>query len=104
MAIAAADRGPFTSEQMAHIRAALDALDRGADAFCTGCRYCLPCPQGIAIPEIMGQIARRRFYGDETPIDATPGPADCTACGLCETRCTQHLPISAEMAGVASRV
>jgi len=101
-AVAAARRGPFTAEQMAHITAALDALDRGAEAFCTGCRYCLPCPEGIDIPAVMAVIAQQRYYDNPAAARAgydalSPLPAACVECGACEEKCTQHLKIVAEM-------
>jgi len=101
-AVAAAKRGPFTSGQMAHINETMAALDRGAEAFCTGCRYCLPCPEGIDIPSVMSIIAQQRYY--DNPAGARAGyealstlPADCIECGACEERCTQHLKIMGEM-------
>jgi hypothetical protein len=101
-AVAAAQRGPFTAEQTAHIDATMAALDRGADGFCTGCRYCLPCPEGIDIPAVMAVIAQQRYY--DNPAAARAGyealttlPAACVECGACEERCTQHLKIMGEM-------
>ncbi|MHB9107907.1 MAG: aldo/keto reductase [Armatimonadota bacterium] len=106
-AVAAAARGAFTPEQMAHIDATMAALDRGAEAFCTGCRYCLPCPEGIDIPAVMSIIAKQRYY--DNPAAARAGyealsilPAACVECGSCEERCTQHLKIMAEMASVGT--
>lgn len=72
------------------------------DGLCTGCCYCLPCPQEINIPVFMDvwNVAhlkknknflrtRLKNHFRMTPSDA----AKCVECGLCETRCTQHLPI-----------
>lgn len=70
------------------------------DALCTGCGYCLPCPVDIRIPAFMdtynqillnpGTAASRLKFHWRLPAEMA---ADCTACGACEKRCTQHLPI-----------
>ena len=78
---------------------------------CTGCGYCLPCPQGIPIPQYMdvhnlmqlkagdAEIrGRLKYHWDLTPAQA----AECVACGLCETRCTQHLPIIERLKRIAA--
>ena len=68
---------------------------------CTSCRYCLPCPSGVAIPEILnlyndaiiydtGRAAARFSYG------WIPQPAraeSCTRCGDCEKACPQQITI-----------
>ncbi len=73
------------------------------DGLCTGCGYCLPCPQGLLIPRLMDAynmrilqgpeehhiINRLKFHWGLTSADAE----GCTACGACEKACTQSLPI-----------
>ncbi len=72
---------------------------------CTGCRYCVPCPEGVAIPEILAlyneHYARRgdpdaqqaitTKYGETIPPEH--GAAQCVKCGECEGKCPQQLPI-----------
>ena len=81
---------------------------------CTACGYCLPCPAGIAVPEMMDAYNhsllqphkpaekaitdRLHWHWEKTPAAAEP----CTACGLCEKRCTQHLPIKERMKQIAA--
>lgn len=73
------------------------------DGLCTGCGYCMPCPQGIRIPRLMDAYNMRILEGGrpEQIVNRlkwhwgmTAESAEiCTACGACEKRCTQHLPI-----------
>lgn len=71
---------------------------------CTGCRYCMPCPQNVRIPEILAfynrflktsnegerrQIAKEYF----AIIPQKEGVEVCIKCGACEKKCPQSLPI-----------
>ncbi len=72
---------------------------------CTGCRYCQPCPQGVAIPEILAlynvyytkqddaqaQNEAKSKYGEI--VGAGKGADKCAKCGECEDKCPQQLPI-----------
>ena len=71
-----------------------------AGDFCRGCGYCLPCSAGIQINQCarMSLMLRRtpsaswlseRWQGEMDKIE------DCTACGLCESRCPYQLKIPA---------
>lgn len=93
----------FTAEEMAEIRTVTSSIAERAAAFCTGCKYCMPCPQGINIPAVMTALfedrawgmtqgARERYAGIQGPrADA------CAECGECEPKCTQKLSIIEEM-------
>jgi hypothetical protein len=80
---------------------------------CTQCRYCMPCPSGVNIPENL------ELYNNRVAFDALPQarghwtfmkPSEkasaCTACLECESKCPQSIKvhewmscIAAEMAG-----
>jgi predicted aldo/keto reductase-like oxidoreductase len=68
---------------------------------CTGCRYCAPCPSGVAIPEIFS-LVNEFFQKDRDPavkaryvaqLKQEQWANNCTSCGRCEELCPQHLPI-----------
>jgi predicted aldo/keto reductase-like oxidoreductase len=68
---------------------------------CTGCRYCLPCPEGVSITEIisfynefyvknMSDEVKAKYWEHITPESQAKR---CAACGKCEELCPQQLPI-----------
>ncbi len=68
---------------------------------CTGCRYCLPCPQGIKIPEIISLYneyymksqsdeIKKKYWEHVTPESQAKR---CMRCGNCQELCPQQLPI-----------
>ena len=67
---------------------------------CTSCRYCLPCPQGIDIPYHLELYRNWKAFGlavsTRHALHRQPAgkqAADCTACGKCETKCPNQLPV-----------
>jgi predicted aldo/keto reductase-like oxidoreductase len=68
---------------------------------CTGCRYCMPCDQGVSIPEIIafvnessvkdGSEEVKTKYHEHIKAESQAGK--CIKCGKCEQRCPQKLPI-----------
>jgi hypothetical protein len=84
-------------------------------AGCTGCRYCLPCPAGVAIPvcfELYNTLHMFQSAGEAQFMYAarlcgaiTGGESgyasQCVQCGLCLEKCPQHLDIPDLLAAVA---
>ena len=68
---------------------------------CTGCRYCMPCPNGVDIPGIFATWNEVSLYesdpksnwGFKRICDNDAGATRCVACGACEAACPQHLNI-----------
>lgn len=80
---------------------------------CTTCGYCLPCPQGVAIPDVFTYF--NEYHLADTPLQhergkgmyrgslrPEQGAASCVGCHLCETRCPQGIPIADKMKDVAA--
>lgn len=92
------DLDGFSNERLDTIKQRISA---SMDKLCTGCGYCKGCPQQLDIPKFMTSY-NQRILGDIQSAynflkwhwDLTPEEAGrCLACGVCETKCTQHLPI-----------
>ncbi|MBN1682679.1 aldo/keto reductase [Candidatus Bathyarchaeota archaeon] len=68
---------------------------------CTGCRYCMPCPSGVSIPDIFSYyneyFAKDRDSAVIKRYKETVKPENyaknCVKCGKCEELCPQNLPI-----------
>ena len=102
--LAFADRsrpGLLTPDELALVARVRDLYRELSPIPCTSCRYCMPCPQGVAIPEVFGlyndthmyqnleraQFAYRAFWSENERAD------HCTACGECVEKCPQGIDI-----------
>ena len=75
----------------------------GEKVGCTGCRYCMPCPQGVDIPGIFrcynamyseGKNDARFQFAQTVGLNRQPAFAtQCVGCGKCESHCPQGIPI-----------
>lgn len=106
----AADEVSLTDEDREQISSRMDDLQKMSELYCTYCQYCLPCPAGVAIPQVFHNFNRGRVYGlweaarkAYALIGARDGDeskqADaCTDCGECEDKCPQNIPIRKQLA------
>jgi predicted aldo/keto reductase-like oxidoreductase len=67
---------------------------------CTSCKYCLPCPSGVDIPEVFSIYNDLLMYGDEKRsqmfyswLDEKTRADKCVECGECLEKCPQHIEI-----------
>ncbi len=93
--------GAQTEDDLATYSQVRDAYLACSPIDCTNCRYCLPCPSGVAIPEVLGVYNDAIIYGGG-PAAARfaygwmPEPQraeSCTQCHDCEELCPQQLAI-----------
>jgi len=88
------------------IHQAKGAFNSALTIGCTGCKYCLPCPEGINIPDALKNLNNSHMFnkreawmyhvaynGVQTPDGKPHWAGSCVGCGVCEERCPQHLPI-----------
>ncbi|HHU71644.1 MAG TPA: aldo/keto reductase [Clostridiales bacterium] len=71
---------------------------------CTKCRYCMPCPNGLQIPEIFEAYNQTASVGmdeaKELYSSLDLNASNCIACRICEEECPQHIVISEVMTDV----
>jgi predicted aldo/keto reductase-like oxidoreductase len=104
--------GTLTGAERRLIAGARDVYRARTPIPCTRCRYCLPCPSGVDIPhniEIYSETVvheneslGKALYNWHVP-EANKASA-CKACGDCETRCPQRIPISEWMPKIHERL
>ena len=105
----ASDSAVFSEEEWHRFAEAFEQLKAFSELYCTGCKYCQPCPVEIQIPEIFGMYTNHNVYGlsesarkqfaDYVKEGGRTSDA-CTGCGLCEKKCPQHLRIRSELVRV----
>lgn len=98
----ASDAVALSDDDRVAIDDQLSRLQAMADLYCTGCAYCMPCPQEVNIPHIFQKYNEARVYGlweasreaYQTWRWVSGKQADaCIECGECEAKCPQHIPI-----------
>jgi hypothetical protein len=71
---------------------------------CTGCGYCMPCPEGVNIPTCFSMYNNHHMFGKEEAYNIWLSPqqkaSNCVECGLCETHCPQGISIREELKNV----
>ena len=96
--------GLLADDELALVARVRDLYRELSPIPCTACRYCMPCPQGVAIPDILelyndahvyGDASRQRFY--YTWLNEAERADKCSACGECEDKCPQGIAVSAWM-------
>jgi len=108
--VATVSRSSWLSDnENVRIRETAEANQKFMDLYCTGCAYCMPCPNEVNIPKIFEAMNLKKVWGLEEParkmygeIGTTPWVkgkrADaCVECGQCEEKCPQKIPIMAQL-------
>jgi predicted aldo/keto reductase-like oxidoreductase len=97
---------PLTAEEKEGVEEAMQQYKKLADLYCTGCNYCLPCPADVQIPRNFTIANLERVYGltdtARNQYRALHGKAAyCIACGECEEKCPQDIPIRKQLQDTA---
>jgi uncharacterized protein len=100
--LASADRsgvGAMTDEELSLMAQARKAYLSRMAVPCTGCQYCLPCPNGVAILDVLDVYRESRMFGEDHArvmykwIDETARGDACIECGECLEKCPQGIDI-----------
>jgi uncharacterized protein len=82
---------------------------------CTGCRYCMPCPNNVAIPSIFEMYNESTMYDDlfegrmkymwsVIGIEADQRATNCVECGECTEKCPQGIDIPGQLKKAHNRL
>lgn len=104
--------GSLTDDELAVVKQVQHEYKGISVVPCTRCGYCMPCPTGIDIPRNLQlyndavvfkgnqQVLNRNIYNC---IPAEARASACVACGKCEEKCPQSIPVSEWMPRVAQQ-
>ena len=106
-----AQPGGLSQEDMqvvAEVRAMIEAR---TFVGCTNCRYCMPCPFGVDIPQNFRMMNNFAKYSNEgrlrfewKDMEEAERADQCRRCGKCETVCPQQIPIREKLHEIAGRM
>ena len=93
--------GSLSAQELAAIDKARQLYQAMYRIQCTGCAYCVPCPQGVTIPYLFRLYNNYKLFNEthwakiqyaQTLVTGTGVPS-CTGCGRCARQCPQGLAI-----------
>jgi uncharacterized protein len=108
--------GSLTGEERAVVEKARQTYARLMRVPCTGCRYCMPCPAGVNIPECFAVYNHVALFPDSGNarfqylfrvggiIGDRSNAGLCRSCGRCSTICPQHIDIPARLGDVSGEL
>jgi predicted aldo/keto reductase-like oxidoreductase len=95
---------PISQEEQDVIDHALKVFLENETIPCTNCKYCMPCPEGVDIPQVFkiyNQYAlnhwEQQFIRNYENLDPEKRAENCIACGICMEHCPQGIEIPARM-------
>jgi hypothetical protein len=93
----------LTAEELAVVAQARDTYLALGPVSCTGCKYCMPCPNGVDIPRVFEfyneaiiyntAAQQRRMYTGGRAIKEEERGDKCIQCEICLEKCPQKLQI-----------
>lgn len=104
----------LTDDELQRIKMALKENERLAELYCTGCDYCMPCPNEVNIPLNFRLMNYHRVYGlteyargEYSKIGSTEQlkgrkAEECIECGICEEKCPQKIAIREQLKETAA--
>lgn len=99
---------PLDSSDIKRIEQIIKERKKLLDLYCTGCRYCMPCPYGVNIPANFRYYNMAYVYGVKRKatknyfsLKEEERASSCKECGKCQEKCPQKIPIKEKMKEVA---
>lgn len=91
----------MTEEDLGIIKNVKNAFLSLSQIPCTNCKYCMPCPSGVNIPENFSVYNQSFMYNDaeyykyeyKDLVQEKKDASRCVKCGKCEKACPQKLQI-----------
>ena len=104
---------PLTRVQRREMKRRLKDISRKAMQICTSCGYCMPCPNGVNIPQnfllynqarFFGLVdaARQGFAGLQKSRDGDQSALACRRCSSCLPKCPNNVPIMDQLEETAA--
>lgn len=99
--------GAFTEEDFTTIEKIKAEIENKVKVGCTGCAYCMPCPQGIDIPTAFRcynrmhtenrRAGRHEYLQIVSMQKEMSNIRKCVECGKCESHCPQQIAIRKQL-------
>jgi len=98
----ASDNTAFSTGEWQQLGEAIESIKKFSELYCTGCKYCQPCPADINIPRIFEMYTYFNVYGLKDHARYMMRDyrehggktfEQCLDCGMCEKKCPQQLAI-----------
>ncbi|MCR3905459.1 MAG: aldo/keto reductase [Tenericutes bacterium] len=100
---------PIEDEEQRVIDQALKVFLESNAVPCTGCSYCMPCPEGVDIPELfriynryMVTKSKMDFKREYERLEEGKRANLCVSCGECMSQCPQKINIPKLMQDISS--
>jgi len=106
---------PLPGEELSLYEQARAEYQKRIKVPCTGCRYCMPCPSGVSIPECFEMYNNACMFDSQQVAglnynmamggfpDGKPSFASlCQECGECRERCPQKIDVPERLKEVAA--
>ncbi len=90
---------PLSAEEKDALVKTLDEYKALGEKFCTGCNYCMPCPNDVRIPGLFRIRNYYKVFGLKEWAERSYArmkerhPINCIECGECEKKCPNNIPI-----------
>lgn len=103
-----AEENSLTAKELDLVARVQKTLKEKMKVNCTNCKYCMPCPAGVNIPENFAYYNNAHLFDDieKQKMFYNRGLSDqerasiCVECGKCESHCPQQIAIIEQLKSV----